>query len=46
MKDVIGFNLTDITVVGRSIGSGPAIYLSSIYHVSSLILLSPFLSLK
>lgn len=33
-------------MLGRSIGSGPAIYVASIYPVGSLVLLSPFLSLK
>jgi pimeloyl-ACP methyl ester carboxylesterase len=46
MKDVVGYNLNDITIMGRSIGSGPAVYLASIYPVGSLILLSPFLSIQ
>lgn len=32
-------------VIGRSIGSGPALYVSSLYAVGGLVLLSPFLSL-
>jgi hypothetical protein len=46
MKETIGYKLKDISIMGRSIGSGPAIYAASIYSVGSLILLSPFLSLK
>lgn len=45
MKQVVGFHEADICLLGRSIGSGPAVYLSSIYKVGSLILLSPFLSI-
>lgn len=45
MKENVGFSLKDITILGRSIGSGPAVYVASIYCVGSLILLSPFLSL-
>lgn len=32
-------------VIGRSIGSGPALYVSSLYAVGGVVLLSPFLSL-
>ncbi len=46
MKEVVGYSLKDISIMGRSIGSGPAVYIASIYSVGSLILLSPFLSLK
>jgi cephalosporin-C deacetylase-like acetyl esterase len=46
MKETIGFKLKDISIMGRSIGSGPAVFAASIYSVGSLILLSPFLSLK
>ena len=35
-----------IIIVGRSIGSGPAIHLASKVKVGSLIVISPFLSLK
>ena len=45
MKEAVGYSLKDISILGRSIGSGPAVYIASIYHISSLILLSPFLSL-
>lgn len=31
--------------MGRSIGSGPAVYLASLYKFRALILLSPFLSI-
>lgn len=32
--------------MGRSIGSGPAVFLSSIYNFRGLVLLSPFLSIS
>jgi hypothetical protein len=32
--------------MGRSIGSGPATYLASIFKVAALILIAPFTSLK
>jgi len=32
-------------VIGRSIGSGPAMHLASLYNLGGLVLLSPFLSL-
>lgn len=42
----MNYNLSDITIMGRSIGSGPAVYLASLYKIESLILISPFLSIK
>jgi hypothetical protein len=36
----------DIYVIGRSIGSGPAIYLSGHRPIPILILISPFDSIK
>lgn len=35
-----------IFVLGRSMGSGPAIHLSSVRHPSNLILVSPYMSIK
>ena len=32
-------------VIGRSIGSGPALHVASLYPVGGLVLLSPFLSI-
>ncbi len=36
----------DIYVIGRSIGSGPAVYLAANKPVTILILISPFDSIK
>ena len=41
----LGYPLNKIIIVGRSIGSGPAVHLASMFNVGGLILLSPFLSL-
>ena len=41
----IGYQTGDIMLVGRSISSGPALHLASLYSVGGLVLLSPFLSL-
>lgn len=43
--DRIGFDIRNLMVVGRSIGSGPAVHVASIFNVGGLVLLSPFLSL-
>jgi hypothetical protein len=32
-------------VMGRSIGTGPAVHVASLFEVGGLVLLSPFLSL-
>ncbi|KAM3145142.1 hypothetical protein pb186bvf_002817 [Paramecium bursaria] len=40
------FNEESIIICGRSIGTGPACYLASKHHISNLILISPFYSLK
>lgn len=37
--------MENIVIMGRSIGSGPAIYLSTIFPIAGLVLISPFLSL-
>ena len=42
----IGYCIKNITVMGRSIGSGPAVFLSSVYNFRGLVLLSPFLSIR
>lgn len=42
----IGYSNQDIILVGRSMGSGPATYLASKNKVSSLVLVSPYTSLK
>eukprot|EP00916_Digyalum_oweni_P006302 GHVL01010875.1.p1 GENE.GHVL01010875.1~~GHVL01010875.1.p1 ORF type:complete len:378 (+),score=75.65 GHVL01010875.1:96-1229(+) len=38
--------LDGIKIMGRSIGTGPALFLASQYNVSGLILVSPFLSIR
>lgn len=41
----VGYLLKNITVMGRSIGSGPAVFLASVYRLRALVLISPFLSI-
>lgn len=43
---VLGFPPEDIIVIGRSIGSGPALCIASKYPVYGLILICPFLSVR
>lgn len=43
---VLGFPPEDIIVIGRSIGSGPALCIASQYPVYGLILICPFLSVR
>ena len=45
LKNQIGFDMQNIMVMGRSIGSGPALHIASLYAVGGLVLLSPFLSI-
>lgn len=40
------FNKNNIIIFGRSIGSGPATYMASHIECHSLILMSPFISIK
>jgi len=42
----IGLYPSDIVVCGRSIGSGPAVYLSAMRNPAALILISPFKSIR
>ena len=42
----MGVNPKDIVICGRSIGSGPAVYLSANRKPSALILISPFKSIQ
>ena len=42
----LGVNEKDIIVCGRSIGSGPAVYLSANRNPGALILISPFKSIR
>jgi len=46
IQDVIRWPLDSIKILGRSIGTGPAIHLATKYPVSGLILIAPFLSLR
>jgi hypothetical protein len=39
-------SLNEIIISGRTVGSGPAVYLASKYNVSSLVLLTPIKSFK
>lgn len=41
----LGLELNQIFVIGRSIGSGPALSLVSQFKVSGILLVSPFLSI-
>ena len=36
----------NLVISGRSMGSGPSIHVASLYKVKSLLLVSPFLSIK
>jgi len=42
----IGVNPEDIVICGRSIGSGPACYLSANRNPGAVILIAPFTSIK
>ena len=46
ISEHMGYSHEDIVIMGRSIGSGPATYLASIFKVAGLILIAPFTSLK
>ncbi len=41
-----GVQQSDIILLGRSIGGGMAFSIGALYKVGSIVLLSPFLSLK
>lgn len=41
-----GYLPKDLFVVGRSIGTGPALYLANHYQVAGLLLISPFSNFK
>lgn len=42
----LGYDSSDIILFGRSMGSGPASYLASVFKPCALILLSPYMSLR
>lgn len=44
--NVLGVNEKDIVVIGRSIGSGPAVYLTANRTPGAMILISPFKSIR
>ncbi|CAI2368056.1 unnamed protein product [Moneuplotes crassus] len=44
--EVLKWKTQDIIVMGRSIGTGPACYLGSIYQLGALALISPYTSLR
>lgn len=44
--NTLDFKPDQIIVLGRSLGSGPAIFLASRRHIGALILISPFYSLQ
>jgi len=46
LVDVIGVRYSQIILFGRSLGSGPAVYLASQFPVGGLILVSAFLSIR
>lgn len=46
LTDVANFLPSDIILMGRSIGSGPATHFGNQYPVGGLVLISPFTSLK
>lgn len=45
LTKILGVKASDIILLGRSIGSGPATEMASIYSPSALILISAFTSL-
>lgn len=45
-KNELGFQLDQMLIVGRSIGSGPAVHLASLLPIGLLVLISPFTSIK
>ena len=46
LKDELNFDPSNIFVFGRSIGSGPATYVSAKRNPGAMILMSPFTSLQ
>lgn len=46
VREVLKWPLDSILVLGRSIGTGPAISLAVQYQISGVILISPFMSVK
>lgn len=46
LVDEVGVRYSQIILFGRSLGSGPAVYLAAQYPIGGLILVSPFTSVK
>lgn len=46
LLEVLKWKVQDIIVMGRSIGTGPACYLASMYKLGALALISPYTSLR
>jgi len=46
LTKIIGVNENDIILFGRSMGSGPSTYLASKKNAYSLLLMSPYTSIK
>ena len=46
LPDIMNIKEDTLILIGRCIGSGPAAYLASIFNPNSLILISPFTSIK
>lgn len=44
--DILKFKPSNIIIIGRSIGSGPAIHLNTKNSLGALVLISPFTSIK
>lgn len=42
----VGFSYNQVMLLGRSLGSGPAVYLASRFPVGGLLLVNPFASLR
>lgn len=45
LTKIVQIDLSDIIVMGRSIGNGPATEVAALYNPSSLVLISAFTSL-
>lgn len=46
IQEVIRWPLDSIKILGRSVGTGPALHLATKYPVAGLILIAPFLSVR
>lgn len=46
LKDHLRISMSQILIMGRSIGSGPATYIAQKFKPAALLLISPFTSIK